>query len=70
VTCNERPPILGFEALNPPFTIQKPESSNDDRLPEAATCFNTLRLPRYSKVKILKEKLLYAIMHNKGFYNL
>jgi len=70
VTCNERPPILGFAALSPPFTIQKPDTSSDERLPEAATCFNTLRLPRYSKPSILKEKLLYAIKFNKGFHNL
>lgn len=70
VTCNERPPILGFAALQPRFTVQRPETSSDDRLPEAATCFNTLRLPRYSSAAILREKLLYAIKHNKGFYNL
>jgi hypothetical protein len=70
VTCNERPPVLGFAELHPRFTIQRPETSSDDRLPEAATCFNTLRLPRYTSAAVLKQKLLYAIKHNKGFYNL
>eukprot|EP00386_Alphamonas_edax_P001355 GDKI01004046.1.p1 GENE.GDKI01004046.1~~GDKI01004046.1.p1 ORF type:complete len:144 (-),score=38.41 GDKI01004046.1:247-678(-) len=33
----------------------------DDRLPTASTCFFTLKLPKYSSKKVLREKLLLAI---------
>lgn len=66
VTSCERPPSLGFSSLNPPFTIQRLED-NDDRLPSASTCFNTLKLPSYSSKRILKDKLTFAIRSNAGF---
>ena len=37
------------------------------RLPTAATCFNTLKLPAYSKKATLREKLLYSIRAGAGF---
>ncbi|XP_047132112.1 uncharacterized protein LOC101238367 isoform X2 [Hydra vulgaris] len=48
------------------FTIQK--YYGKDKLPEASTCFNTLRLPDYSSEKILRKNLLIAVRHgNEGF---
>lgn len=42
--------------------LQKLHRENPDQsLPQAATCFMTLKLPPYSSQAILKEKLLYAI---------
>lgn len=70
VTCNERPPLLGFKELRPQFSIQKPDDIGPGHLPHAATCFNTLRLPQYPSEKVLKEKLLEAISNVQGFYNL
>ena len=67
VTSCERPPSLGFAALQPPFTIQRVECSDDSRLPTASTCFNILKLPTYSSQKIMKEKLLLAIRSKIGF---
>ena len=67
VTSCERPPSLGFSALDPPFTIQKIESNDDSRLPTASTCFNILKLPTYSSYKILKQKLLTSIHSGAGF---
>lgn len=37
------------------------------RLPTSHTCFNTLLLPEYSSKEKLKERLLKAITHAKGF---
>eukprot|EP00947_MAST-08B_sp_MAST-8B-sp1_P005145 g5145.t1 len=45
VTSCERPPPLGFQSLEPAFCIQRvPISKDDERLPTAATCFNTLKV--------------------------
>lgn len=67
VTSCERPPSLGLANLDPPFTIQKIDASDDSRLPTASTCFNTLKLPTYSSSKALKTKLLAAIHSGAGF---
>ena len=37
-------------------------------LPSAATCFNVLKLPRYSSKSELKQKLLQAVTTATGFY--
>lgn len=50
VTSCERPPPLGFASMNPPFTIQRVGIMRDgEKLPTASTCFNTLKLPTYSR---------------------
>ena len=40
---------------------------NPPRLPSAGTCMNLLKLPEYSSVVMLREKLLYAIRSQSGF---
>jgi ubiquitin-protein ligase E3 C len=67
VTSCERPPSLGFASLQPPFTIQLVECSDDLRLPTASTCFNTLKLPFYSSQEVLKKRLLTSIRSGAGF---
>lgn len=67
VTSCERPPSLGFASLQPPFTIQRVDCSDDLRLPTASTCFNILKLPTYSSAKVMKDKLLQAIRAKAGF---
>ena len=67
VTSCERPPSLGFSCLQPPFTIQRVDCSDDSRLPSASTCFNILKLPTYSSRHVLREKLLVSIRSNAGF---
>ncbi len=34
-------------------------------MPTAETCFFNVKLPRYSSKRILREKLLYAIVHTR-----
>lgn len=38
-----------------------------DRLPTAATCFNKLKMPRYTSEEQLRERLLLAISSAQGF---
>lgn len=45
VTACPRPSFLGFEDLNPPFTIIKTPNANN--LPVSHTCSNMLELPDY-----------------------
>ncbi|KAI8583464.1 hypothetical protein K450DRAFT_223827 [Umbelopsis ramanniana AG] len=66
VTSCSRPPLLGFKGLNPQFCIRN-AGGFDSRLPTSSTCVNLLKLPRYSNLDILKQKLLYAINAEAGF---
>ena len=68
VTSCSRPPLLGFTHLNPPFTIQYVDNPDGEKLPTASTCFNVLKLPKYSNKKKMKEKLLLAIKSGAGFH--
>lgn len=44
------------------LTLQELEKERpDDYLPQAATCYFTLKMPRYTSQAILREKLLLAI---------
>ena len=67
VTSCSRPPLLGFSYLNPQFTIQHVDNPDGEKLPTASTCFNVLKLPRYSNKNKMKEKLLLAIKSGTGF---
>uniref|UniRef100_A0A1A9WVS9 HECT-type E3 ubiquitin transferase n=1 Tax=Glossina brevipalpis TaxID=37001 RepID=A0A1A9WVS9_9MUSC len=65
VTSCSRPPLLGFKDLDPPFFIQN--AGDMDRLPTASTCINLLKLPPFTSVEQMREKLLYAIQSGFGF---
>ena len=58
------PSSSGFRSLNPPLTIVRKtfESTEnpDDFLPSVMTCVNYLKLPDYSSLEIMREKLLMA----------
>ncbi|GAB0495764.1 hypothetical protein MMPV_007069 [Pyropia vietnamensis] len=65
VTSSPRAPLLGFQHLDPPFTIQRAHGT--DRLPSASTCMNLLKLPEYEDAQTTGEKLRYALRANAGF---
>lgn len=65
VTSCPRAPLLGFAYLLPGFCIHRAEGS--DRLPTASTCMNLLKLPEYRSLKIVRQKLKYALQSNAGF---
>lgn len=61
-TSTSRAPLLGFRHMSPQFNITLYEDS--DRLPSAATCFCTIKLPAYKTFEKMREKLLMAIEVN------
>jgi ubiquitin-protein ligase E3 C len=61
-----RPPLLGFQQLEPKFGIRHP-GEDIERLPTASTCFNLLKLPPYTNKQLMTEKLLYSINAASGF---
>ena len=65
-TSCSRPPLLGFQHLQPHFAIQK-SSAHNESLPTSSTCVNLLRLPEYESKHMLRDKLLYAVNSNAGF---
>jgi ubiquitin-protein ligase E3 C len=77
VTACPNTPLLGFSQLAPSFCVHRAgmrggsESDEADadtnRLPTAATCVNTLKLPPYVSKETFREKLLTAIRSESGF---
>ncbi|EKE41370.1 ubiquitin ligase, putative [Entamoeba nuttalli P19] len=71
VTGSSKVPLGGFKNLmgnggKMPFTIQRISCS--EKLPVAHTCFNTIDIPEYQTLDVLKDKLLMAISEcNQGF---
>jgi hypothetical protein len=78
-TGSSRPPVLGFGAMTPPFSVSRNDGGDAgvggvkhyfvdiDRLPTASTCFNLLKLPPYKNKGNLRDKLLQAIRSGAGF---
>ncbi|KAI0984463.1 hypothetical protein GJ496_004309 [Pomphorhynchus laevis] len=65
-TSLPRPPISGFEDLDPQFTLEL-LSDMPERLPYASTCTNTLFIPNYTSEEMFKSKLLQSIESKSGF---
>jgi hypothetical protein len=54
------------ELKNEPMKIFPfPCDNADVRLPHAETCFFNIKLPAYTSVQVMRERLLYAITHTK-----
>ncbi|XP_021170448.2 E3 ubiquitin-protein ligase TRIP12 isoform X8 [Fundulus heteroclitus] len=74
VTGSPRLPVGGFRSLNPPLTIVRKtfESTEnpDDFLPSVMTCVNYLKLPDYSSIEIMREKLLTAAREGQQSFHL
>ena len=64
----------GFKALNPPLTIVRktvePPQNPDDFLPSVMTCVNYLKLPEYSSVEVMRERLGFALREGKDCFHL
>jgi hypothetical protein len=63
VTASDRVPVTGYESL----TFHITRGVNPALLPESHTCFGGLTLPPYPNEEVLREKLLLALEHAKGF---
>lgn len=74
VTGSPKLPIGGFKSLTPMFTVvcrpSEPPYTSDDYLPSVMTCVNYLKLPDYSSLDVLRERLLVAIQEGQGAFHL
>ena len=62
---------LGFKNLKPQIKISRKESSNNNTdLPSANTCFHHLKLPNYTSVEMMREKIIFAIENGKNSFEL
>ena len=74
ITGSPKLPIGGFKSLVPTFTVVCRPSEHpytpDDYLPSVMTCVNYLKLPDYSSIEVLRERLLTAIREGQGAFHL
>ncbi|KAK6508313.1 Ubiquitin-protein ligase [Arthrobotrys conoides] len=74
VTGSPKLPIGGFKNLTPMFTVVcKPSESplvSDDYLPSVMTCVNYLKLPDYTCIEVLKQRLHTAVHEGSGAFHL
>lgn len=74
VTGSPRLPVGGFKALSPQLTIVRktvePPLNPDDFLPSVMTCVNYLKLPDYSSVSVMKERMQFALQEGKHSFHL
>ncbi|XP_054649229.1 E3 ubiquitin-protein ligase TRIP12 isoform X3 [Dunckerocampus dactyliophorus] len=74
VTGSPRLPVGGFRSLNPPLTIVRKTfeltENPDEFLPSVMTCVNYLKLPDYSSIEIMREKLLTAAREGQQSFHL
>lgn len=66
--------IVGLKSLNPPLTIvRKTVETNenpDDFLPSVMTCVNYLKLPDYTRIETMREKLSLAAREGQLSFHL
>jgi E3 ubiquitin-protein ligase TRIP12 len=64
----------GFKSLTPIFTVvcrpSEPPYTPDDYLPSVMTCVNYLKLPDYSSLDVLRNRLSVAIQEGQGAFHL
>ncbi|KAF5283720.1 hypothetical protein FQR65_LT13755 [Abscondita terminalis] len=74
LTGTPRLPVGGFKALSPPLTVVRttlePTQNADDFLPSVMTCVNYLKLPDYSSIEVLREKLKIAASEGQHSFHL
>ncbi|KAL3471529.1 hypothetical protein BJX99DRAFT_250384 [Aspergillus californicus] len=74
VTGSPKLPIGGFKSLTPIFTVvcrpSEPPYTPDDYLPSVMTCVNYLKLPDYSSLEVLRQRLTVAFKEGQGAFHL
>ena len=64
----------GFKALTPMFTVvckpSEPPFTSDDYLPSVMTCVNYLKMPNYSDMTTLRDKMNVAVKEGQGAFHL
>jgi E3 ubiquitin-protein ligase TRIP12 len=73
-TGSPKLPIGGFKALTPMFTVVcKPSEhpyTSDDYLPSVMTCVNYLKLPDYTSLDVMRQRMSTAIQEGQGAFHL
>ena len=66
--------FAGFKSLTPMFTVvcrpSEPPFTPDDYLPSVMTCVNYLKMPDYSTLEMLKQRLDVATREGQGAFHL
>ncbi|RVD86466.1 uncharacterized protein DFL_004740 [Arthrobotrys flagrans] len=74
VTGSPKLPIGGFKNLTPMFTVvckpSEPPLVSDDYLPSVMTCVNYLKLPDYTCIEVLRQRLHTAVHEGSGAFHL
>lgn len=74
VTGSPRLPVGGFKSLSPLLTVVRKTVENnlnpDDYLPSVMTCVNYLKLPDYSNVVVMRDKLRIAAIEGQNSFHL
>lgn len=80
ITGSPRLPVGGLRSLVPPLTIVRKTTDSSDTsssasnvdiyLPSVMTCVNYLKLPEYTTVEIMKEKLVKAMQDGQLSFHL
>lgn len=74
ITGSPKLPIGGFRSLTPMFTVVcKPSEhpyTSDDYLPSVMTCVNYLKLPDYSSLDVMIQRLSTAMKEGQGAFHL
>jgi E3 ubiquitin-protein ligase TRIP12 len=74
ITCYHILIYIGFKSLTPMLTVVcKPAEaplSSDDYLPSVMTCVNYLKLPNYTTLVVMREKIMLAIREGQGAFHL
>lgn len=73
-TGSPKLPIGGFKSLTPMFTVvrkpSEPPYTSDDYLPSVMTCVNYLKLPDYTNLEVMRERMTTAIREGQGAFHL
>ncbi|KAL0280843.1 UNVERIFIED_CONTAM: hypothetical protein PYX00_002014 [Menopon gallinae] len=74
VTGSPRLPVGGFKSLSPPLTVVRKdvegEASSDNFLPSVMTCVNYLKLPDYSSLEVMRQRLGLAAREGSHSFHL
>ena len=74
VTGSPRLPVGGLKSLSPALTIVRKTceagESPDDFLPSVMTCVNYLKMPDYSSMTIMRDKLRVAAEEGQNSFHL
>lgn len=72
LTGSPKLPIGGFKSLRPELTVVRKFAEDglkdDDYLPSVMTCANYLKLPNYSSLEVMKQRLVQAVNEGAGAF--